>query len=142
MYEGLSWTNQIIQTSSGINSIFFSNHTTGYLTVANEIYKTTNGGVGIINISTEIPNEYKLFQNYPNPFNPKTVIRFQLPVASDVSLKVYDVQGREVQTLVNERMQAGTYETAFDGSNLSSGVYFCRIQAGDFTSVKRMVLIK
>ena len=101
-----------------------------------------NGVVGVDNISTIVPENFEFLQNYPNPFNPRTVISVQLPVSGEVLLKVYDVMGREVQTLVNERLNAGTYSVTFDGSNLSSGVYFYKLQSGDFTSVKRMVLIK
>ncbi len=100
-------------------------------------------------IDGNVPENHKLMQNYPNPFNPNTVISFQLSVVSHVIIKVYDVIGREVKTLVNERMQAGTYEATFDGSGLNSGVYFYRIEVrhsgsstGKFTDVKRMVLIK
>jgi photosystem II stability/assembly factor-like uncharacterized protein len=98
--------------------------------------------IGIQNISTEIPAKYSLGQNYPNPFNPRTVIRCQLPVVSNVLLKVYDVMGREVQTLVNERLQPGTYETSFDGSMLNSGVYFYKLKTDGFTETKKMLLIK
>ncbi|MFA7359648.1 MAG: T9SS type A sorting domain-containing protein [Candidatus Kapaibacterium sp.] len=98
--------------------------------------------ISVKNISTVIPEKYSLEQNYPNPFNPSTVIRFQVRGNSDVLIKVYDNGGREVQTLVNERMQPGTYETAFDGSNLSSGVYFYRMISGDYTETKRMVLVR
>ncbi|MCX6157882.1 MAG: T9SS type A sorting domain-containing protein [Ignavibacteriae bacterium] len=98
--------------------------------------------VSILNISTETPSKYSLSQNYPNPFNPSTVIRFQLSVAGDVSLRVYDVMGREVQTLVIERLQAGTYEVKFDGSMLMSGVYFYKMVTEGFTDTKRMLLIK
>jgi len=94
------------------------------------------------NLSTEIPSAYSLGQNYPNPFNPSTVISFQLSVVSDVSLMVYDVQGREVQTLVNERLNAGTYEVRFDGSMLTSGVYFYKMVTEGYSETKRMVLIK
>jgi len=98
--------------------------------------------IGIQNISTETPSKYSLSQNYPNPFNPTTVIRCQLSVVSDVSLKVYDIMGREVQTLVNERLQAGTYDVTFDGSGLNSGVYFYKLITNGFTDTKRMLLIK
>ena len=97
---------------------------------------------GIQNISTEIPSSYSLSQNYPNPFNPNTVIGFQLSVVSDVSIKIYDVQGREVQTLVNERMNAGTYEVSVDGMGLNSGVYFYQMRVSDFKETRRMLLIK
>lgn len=98
--------------------------------------------ISVQNTSTEIPTKYFLSQNYPNPFNPSTVISFQLPVAGDVSLKVYDIQGREVQSLINERLNAGTYETTFEAGSLTSGVYLYKIQCGYFSDVKRMVLIK
>ena len=97
-----------------------------------------------------VPGEFRLEQNYPNPFNPSTVIRYQLPVNSLVSLKIYDLLGREVATLVNEEKPAGSYEVTFDGKNLSrqkngglaSGVYFYKLQAGDFVETKRMLMIK
>ena len=98
--------------------------------------------IGIQNISTEIPSSYSLGQNYPNPFNPITVISFSLPVVSNATLKVYDLMGREVQTLVNEKLQAGTYEVTFDGSGLTSGVYFYKLMTEGFSETKRMLLIK
>ncbi len=104
--------------------------------------KDANILTGVSINSTEVPDKYLLHQNYPNPFNPNTVIRYQLPVVSDVIIKVYDVQGREVRTLVNERMQAGTYEVNFDGSGLNSGVYFYQIRAGDYRESRRMILLK
>ena len=85
---------------------------------------------------------YKLEQNYPNPFNPETNIQFDLPKEGLVTLKVYDILGREVKNLVNEFKQAGSYIVSFDGSELSSGIYFYRLEAGEFVQVKRMVLIK
>lgn len=92
--------------------------------------------------SAAIPTKYSLNQNYPNPFNPSTVINYQLPEAGNVSLKVYDVLGNEVATLVNEFKQAGVYNAKFANSTLSSGIYLYRLQAGSFVSVKRMMLIK
>jgi photosystem II stability/assembly factor-like uncharacterized protein len=92
--------------------------------------------------SVEIPTIFSLSQNYPNPFNPKTVISWQLPISSHVSLKVYDVIGNEVAVLVNEFKSTGTYKVEFDGSRLASGVYFYRLQAGNFNSVKKLVLMK
>jgi len=97
---------------------------------------------GINQISSEIPSTYSLSQNYPNPFNPRTVIRCQLPVASNVLLKVYDVQGREIATLVNEKLNAGTYTVDWNGSDFPSGVYFYRLQTDGYTETKRMTLIK
>jgi len=88
------------------------------------------------------PNKSQLYQNYPNPFNPSTTIKFELPKASHVTLTVYDILGREVAVLVNERRNAGVYEVKFDGSNLASGVYFYRIQAGDYVFTKKLLLMK
>ncbi|MEI7485080.1 MAG: T9SS type A sorting domain-containing protein, partial [Ignavibacteriota bacterium] len=93
-------------------------------------------------ISTETPSKYSLSQNYPNPFNPTTNIKFSIINSGDVKLVVYDIQGREVQTLVNERLNAGTYEVKFDGSMLTSGVYFYKMVSEGFTETKRMILIK
>lgn len=87
-------------------------------------------------------NKYELNQNYPNPFNPVTKIKYQIAKTSDVSLKIYDISGREVQTLVNDNVSAGTHEAIFDGTKLSSGTYFYRIQTGEFTETKKMMLIK
>jgi hypothetical protein len=89
-----------------------------------------------------IPVTYELEQNYPNPFNPETTIRYQLPSNSKVTLKVYDLMGREVVTLVNEEQTAGRYEVKFGGSKISSGVYFYHINAGNYSGVKKMVLMK
>ncbi|MFA7360062.1 MAG: T9SS type A sorting domain-containing protein [Candidatus Kapaibacterium sp.] len=102
----------------------------------------TGNPTGIVNVKSEIPTSYSLKQNYPNPFNPNTVIRFSLPSVSQISLKVYDVMGREVQSLVNEKLQAGTYETTFDGSGLNSGVYFYKLMTDGFTETRRMLLVK
>jgi len=90
----------------------------------------------------EKPITFRLSQNYPNPFNPTTKINYALPKQGFVTLKIYDITGREIQTLVNEFKQSGYYSIDFNGSSLSSGVYFYKIQSGDFVSVKRMVLIK
>jgi len=99
--------------------------------------------VNVKNISSEIPNTYSLSQNYPNPFNPSTTIRFALPKATNVTLKIYNVNGQEVASLINNTlMNAGTSEYTFDASSLSTGIYFYSIQAGDFKDTKKMVLIK
>jgi hypothetical protein len=89
-----------------------------------------------------MPIQFSLLQNYPNPFNPTTVVRSQLPVASNVKLVIYDVLGREVAVLVNERRAAGMYQDSFVGSGLSSGVYLYRLTAGNFVSTKTMLLVK
>ena len=89
-----------------------------------------------------VPNKYNLEQNYPNPFNPSTTISYQIPVPGKVTLKIYDILGREVTTLVNKEQKAGNYKVNFDASGLASGVYFYRITAGQFVSVKKMILMK
>jgi D-alanyl-D-alanine carboxypeptidase len=90
----------------------------------------------------EVPDQFALMQNFPNPFNPSTTIKFELPKASEVRLSVYDLLGREASVLVNDRRDAGVYEVKFDAAGLSSGVYFYRIQAGDFIQTKRLLLLK
>jgi len=90
----------------------------------------------------QIPKNYDLSQNYPNPFNPVTKINFSIPKSGFVTLKVYDITGREIKVLVNEMKQSGYYTVDFNGAGFASGVYFYRIQSSDFTSVKRMVLVK
>ena len=89
-----------------------------------------------------IQNKYALYQNYPNPFNPSTVISYQLSTSSNVTLKVYDILGREIKTLVNQRQNAGAYHVPFDASRLSSGVYFYKLEAGNFVETKKLVLLK
>ncbi len=98
--------------------------------------------LGINNITTTVPEEYGLSQNYPNPFNPATKIRFDMPDAGIVSLRIYDVLGREVAVLVNEFLSAGTYLVDFDATYLSSGLYYYRIESGGFVQVKKMILMK
>ncbi|HZW38477.1 MAG TPA: T9SS type A sorting domain-containing protein [Ignavibacteriaceae bacterium] len=88
------------------------------------------------------PNEFNLSQNYPNPFNPSTTIKFQIPKASQVKLEVYDVLGNLIQTVVDEYKSAGNYQTEVNLSNLSSGIYLYKLQAGDFISSKKMMLMK
>ena len=97
---------------------------------------------GVNLISDKIPSEYKLFQNYPNPFNPSTQIRFDIPGKVFVSLKVFNILGREVKTLVNEMKDAGSYSADFNGNELSSGLYFYRLITGNFTETKKMLMIK
>ncbi len=92
--------------------------------------------------SVEKPNTFELFQNYPNPFNPSTVISYQVPVSSAVRLKVYDVLGREVATLVNQRQEAGRYEVRFNAAGLASGVYLYQLSAAGLTQTRKMMVAK
>jgi hypothetical protein len=90
------------------------------------------------------PKEFALYQNYPNPFNPVTTIRYSIPETGSVpvSLKIYDILGREVETLVNKDQKAGNYEVAFNASKYASGMYIYRLTAGNFKSIKKMMLVK
>src|SRR4030095_5708870 len=97
---------------------------------------------GIKPISSGIPMGFSLAQNFPNPFNPSTKIKFEIPVGTFVQLKVFDIMGREITTLINKELKAGTYEINFDALKYSSGMYFYRLTAGDYTETKRMILVK
>ena len=96
----------------------------------------------VVNVEVGVPMEYSLAQNYPNPFNPSTSIEYTVPSNEYVTLKVYDVLGNTVSTVVNENKEAGKYNVMFDASNLTSGIYFYSIQAGKFNQVKKMMLVK
>jgi photosystem II stability/assembly factor-like uncharacterized protein len=142
--NGTNW----IQRNQGlgnvpVSSILVNN---GYVYVGtndNSVWKRPlSEVVGIQNFSTEIPSKYSLSQNYPNPFNPVTKVKFSILNAGNVKITVYNVQGREVQTLVNESLKPGTYEASFDGSQITSGVYFYKLITDGFTETKKMVLIK
>ena len=98
--------------------------------------------IGVNNISSEIPDLYVLYQNYPNPFNPVTKIKFSLPKSTHVKLIIYDVLGKEIAVMINQKQSAGTYEADWDGSNYPSGVYFYKLITGEFTETKKMVLLK
>ena len=98
--------------------------------------------VSVEDKKNEIPTMYSLSQNYPNPFNPSTTINYSIPQSSLVSLKVYDILGREVATLVNEVKPVGNYQVVFNASTLASGVYFYRIVVGNFSETKKLNLIK
>lgn len=102
----------------------------------------TSCAMNIKEVSGEVPTSFSLLQNYPNPFNPKTVICFRLPVDSKVLIKVYDVRGREVETLVNEGLQAGTYSTQWNANAYPSGVYLCRMESDSYRSIIKLMLIK
>ncbi len=97
--------------------------------------------LGILN-ENYIPYKFELLQNYPNPFNPATTIKFTIPKHSFVTLKIFDLLGREISTIVNEEKTNGVYEVEFDASNLASGVYIYQIKAGDYSSNKKFVLMK
>jgi len=112
-----------------------------------EPIKTEADASTSITVSTEegvadLPMQYELFQNYPNPFNPSTVINYALPEASDVTIRIYDVMGRRIATLLNEKQTAGWHNVTWNAGSVASGTYFYRIQAGNFAAVKKLTLIK
>lgn len=128
----------------------YSNFSSGQLTIT---LPANTGGVFAVTYQPQIINkiatanksllnDFQLMQNYPNPFNPTTTISYQLSAISFTTLKVYDAMGREVATLVNEVKSAGTYSVTFDATKLSSGIYFYRLQAGEFIEAKKMLLMK
>ena len=142
---GTTWTRQITGRFNNIRSVHFIDANTGWAAGSGGlILHTTNGGVTFVeeNEIHEIPTDYNLSQNYPNPFNPSTKIRYSVPQSSYVLIKVFDILGSEVETLVNEERHAGSYELNWDAANLPSGIYFYRIQVGDFVETKKMVLMK
>jgi hypothetical protein len=97
---------------------------------------------GVKDLDSETPLNWKLLQNYPNPFNPTTVISYQIPEISQVSIKIYDLLGREVATLVNEEQSAGWKEVRWNATHFANGIYLVRMQAGSFVDTKKMLFMK
>jgi len=142
---GVNWIPQLNVTSETLNSIYFTDLNTGWAVGNNgTILHTTNGGVTFIEEekNDEIPTEFLLSQNYPNPFNSSSVIKYSIPTSSQVTLKIFNTLGEEIETLVDEAKAVGTYEVNWDAANLPSGVYFYRIQIGSFTQTRKMILLK
>ncbi|MEZ4821901.1 MAG: T9SS type A sorting domain-containing protein [Ignavibacteria bacterium] len=98
--------------------------------------------VSVNSIAGIVPEEFKLYQNYPNPFNPTTNLEFGISELGLVSLKVYNALGIEVAVLVNENKPAGKYSVQFDGANYPSGIYYYKLESGDFSEVRKMILLK
>jgi hypothetical protein len=142
---GTTWKQQSLLTTNTLLSVSFTDSNNG--TAVGEygiILRTTNGGVTFIKEERldEIPDTYYLSGNFPNPFNPSTKIKYSIPKLSDVEIKIFDILGKEIDILVQEVKPAGTYELTWNAANLSSGVYFYRIKAGDFVQTKKMILLK
>jgi photosystem II stability/assembly factor-like uncharacterized protein len=110
--------------------------------IAGVCRRLSSATTSIGDVPTELPSRTSIYQNYPNPFNPSTTIRYELPRSSRVSIKVYNTLGQEVATLVNETKPAGVYTVEFDAAGLASGMYFYRLQAGDFVQTKKLVVLK
>jgi len=124
-----------------VNKAKMANHDVNYLEDIKPDLK--NISISLSSVSGEgVPDSYALFQNYPNPFNPSTQISFDLPSASYVNLTIYNVLGQNVTTLIDKKMDAGHHEIEWDASNNSSGVYFYRISADNFSQTKKMLMLK
>ena len=146
--SGYNWDSLGSGTNVTLKSVKFVNSLTGW-TVGDQgiILKTTNGGgqgfpIGINSNTSEIINKFFLSQNYPNPFNPTTIINYELPITNYVSLKVYDALGNEVETLVNDKQNAGSYSVDFNAASLPSGIYFYKLVTENFSETKKMVVVK
>ena len=143
--NGINWVikNQGFTLIPTINSLSISN---GYIfsgTLAHSVWLRSYSEItGIQKISELVPSSYFLSQNYPNPFNPITNIRYELLKSGLVNLVVFDVLGREIELLVNEKQNAGTYEITFNASQYSSGIYFYRLTTDNFSDTKKMLMIK
>lgn len=140
--RGLSWrsVNNGL-TESSIMSLNVDQQGHLYAGTNKGLFRST-GNVTRIDEKSRVPSSFSLFQNFPNPFNPATVINYQLSANTLVTLKVYDVLGRLVKTLIEERQTAGIHSVTFNASSLSSGVYFYRLVAGSYVEAKKMILIK
>jgi len=126
-----------------VNRLRFLSDTLGYA-VGQTVYKysTDSTATDVREVVEEIPGRFYLSQNYPNPFNPTTTWRFTISSSSFVSIKVFDLLGRDVATLVQEEREAGTYEVRFNATNLAGGTYIYRIMAGEFVQSRRMILLR
>lgn len=126
------------ETFSGISS------NEQYMVISGGIYNKSFLTTGVNSFINELPKKFSLEQNFPNPFNPETKIKFQLPSDVMVSLKIYNILGREVLSLIDQFMRAGIYNVVFSSRNLNlaSGIYIYRLMAGDFISIRKMVLLK
>jgi hypothetical protein len=143
---GDTWNSFTGMTSRSLNAISFFDESHGFaLGDSGTILHTNNGGGVVVDVGKEpgpAPKEFLLQQNYPNPFNPVTVISYRLAVNSFVTVRVYDLLGREAAMLVNEEKPAGSYTVRCDATHFAGGVYFCRLQAGNYVSAKKMILLR
>jgi len=129
----------ILDVSGNVIVIGFSSRGTNFDDFATVKYSQT---VGVNQISSQNPESYSLSQNFPNPFNPGTKINYSLPASDFVSFKVFDVSGKQVDELIKNYQQAGNYEVYFDASALTSGIYFYRLQSGNYSATKKMILVR
>ena len=142
---GVSWTQETLPTqgtTNGIQHMQFLNQNLGYSGGSAGVILRYGPPVGVDPNVNTIPDKSSLKQNYPNPFNPKTTINFSLAHTGYVTLKIYNLMGQEVVTLINGVQTAGEHNVTLDASNMSSGTYFYSLKSGDFTDTKTMVLVK
>ncbi len=141
--NGTSWT--------AVNTGLTNTYVRAFAVSGTNLFAGTGGGVWSRPLSEmitdveeveQLPNYFALEQNYPNPFNPNTQIKFSIPQSSNVVIKVFDILGNEIETLVNEEKTVGTYEVTWNAVNLPSGVYFYQLKAGTFVQTRKMLLIK
>jgi spore coat protein CotH/photosystem II stability/assembly factor-like uncharacterized protein len=150
--NGSNWYTQYTADSHDLNAVVFTDSAHGYAVGNGGTILTTMSGGTVTDVKpmlSQIPSEYRLFQNFPNPFNPTTDIRFQISEFSNVTLKIYDVLGREIVTLLTQQLPPGSYQRPFDGAKLASGVYFYRLDVRDrssgtlrYSHVNKMLLLK
>jgi photosystem II stability/assembly factor-like uncharacterized protein len=138
------WIRSTTPTTRYLRAIYFFDEKRGFAVGdSGVILRTTNGGVTSVSDGEALlPMKFVLEQNYPNPFNSVTVIRYQLPVNSHVALKLYDLLGREVATLVAQELQAGDHAVTWEAGAYPSGVYFYQLRAGSFVETKKLVLVR
>jgi photosystem II stability/assembly factor-like uncharacterized protein/pimeloyl-ACP methyl ester carboxylesterase len=142
---GTTWNQQITGRSNRLDDVYFTDANTGWTVGSGGIIlHTANGGVSFVEEEEiqEMPTDYNLSQNYPNPFNPSTKIRYSVLQSSNVVIKVFDILGNEIETLVDEEKPTGTFQITWNAQNLPSGIYFYRIYAGNYIETKKMVLLK
>ncbi|MBN2570832.1 MAG: T9SS type A sorting domain-containing protein [Ignavibacteriales bacterium] len=125
----------LVQNGAIVGNIYSGSILLDNLGICNDV-------LSLIDHKNEQVNEFQLFQNYPNPFNPTTMIKYSIAIEGLVELKIYNILGEEITTLINENKNAGNYSIEFNGQDLSSGVYFYRIKSGKFTEIKKMILMK
>ena len=140
--NGASWSNLGL-SGLGAGSVYAtSSSSTVWAGTDDGMLYSLDSPMSVEKTGSELPAEFTLSQNYPNPFNPSTMIKFALPVENFVTLKIFSITGELVATLINGTMTAGKYEVNFDASTLGTGVYIYRLEAGNFTSTRKMMLVK
>ena len=153
--SGVNWFIQYSNASANIQSIVFSDSLYGWSCGGKKIFNSTNGGItSVVPGNSTVPDEFKLYQNYPNPFNPSTIIKFTIPLSTRnvlgrdlVTIKVYGILGNEVATLVNEKLNPGTYEIPFSinqytNNQIPSGIYFYKLNFGKNQQICKMIFLK